>query len=102
MMQHVIPKSLIQQMFKQTVNCVSAHPDLKHHPNLCETAYISQLADEKSYTLHTHPDDIDYPSPADKRTTKMLKKKNLCIILNNGRTRCWNEQDGFTNPTEEF
>lgn len=98
-----IPRELVQQMYKKTVQCVKDHPDKVSHPNFCETAYISEGEGKKSFTLHTHPDHrADYPSEADIRTTKMLKKDNLCIIMADGKTVCWNKTDNFKEPKETF
>ena len=76
-----IPKSLIAVMDHASSECVEKHPDLHDHPFLCENVYWTPHQDRKSYTLHTHTiAGVDYPSEADIKTTKSLKKKNLCII----------------------
>ena len=82
-----IPKSLIDHMDKQSCACVDKHPELHDHPFLCENVYWTPHQDQKSYTLHTHTiAGVDYPSKADIKTTKNLKKKNLCIINTVDRT----------------
>lgn len=76
-----IPKSLIATMDQASRECVKKHPDLHDHPFMCENVYWTPHQDRKSYTLHTHTiSGVDYPSEADLKTTKSLKKKNLCII----------------------
>ena len=68
-------------MDQASCECVRKHPDLHDHPFLCENVYWTPHQDRKSYTLHTHTiAGVDYPSEADLKTTKSLKKKNLCII----------------------
>ena len=86
-----IPKSLIDHMKNESVKCVRANPDLHDHPSLCETVYWNQLTDDNSYTLHTHTiKGVNYPSPADVKTTNALQKKSLCIINTVDNTlTCW-------------
>lgn len=87
-------------MVKETNRCIAKYPNLRDHPYLCENVYWNTHNDHDSYTLHTHTiPEATYPSEADKRTTKKLEKKNLCIINTANKTlTCWNDKDGFKDP----
>ena len=76
-----ISKSLIAVMDQASIECVKKHPELHDHPFMCENVYWTPHQDRNSFSLHTHTiEGVDYPSEADLKTTKSLKKKNLCII----------------------
>jgi len=88
---------------------VRRHPEKRNHPNFTENAFISTETGENSFTLHPHPalgknkEVIDYPSDADIRTTRNLKKANLCIILTPLRqVVCYNRKDGFRKKSCVF
>ncbi len=103
-----IDKSLVRIMHNETENAVKDYPALRNHPNILENIWISSGEGDNSLTLHTHPammqgKVIDYPSPVDIKTTRQLKKDDLCIIVTPKRqVVCYNKKDNFKKKTCVF
>ena len=66
-------------MINATRSCLQTTQPKTHADKIkCETAYFSELG---SYTYHTHPVGVPYPSEVDKKTTAKFNKKYLVIGL---------------------
>ncbi len=103
-----ISRTLVLEMHKETEQAVKDSPHLRNHPNILENIWVSSGEGDNALTLHTHPalisgEVIDYPSEADIRTTKNLKKDDLCIIVTPMRqVVCYNKRDNFKKKTCVF
>ena len=83
---------------EQTRKCLELNPD--GDPIACE---VAQFSDGDWYTWHTHPRDVPYPSQEDIDTTRKFHKEYLCIgLVNQDKTICFHESDGFQQIVCEF
>ena len=98
-----ITKSLVNTMHNDSIKCMKKHPEDKYDKSACECVHWTSHFDQDSYTLHTHTiPKVDYPSPADIKTTNALNKSNLCIINVSDRTvTCYNKNDNFSKISSQ-
>ncbi len=98
-----ITKSLVSTMHNDSIKCMKKHPEDKYDKSACECVHWTSHFDQDSYTLHTHTiPKVDYPSPADIKTTNALNKSNLCIINVSDRTvTCYNKNDNFSKISSQ-
>ena len=85
---------MFRQLMEQSKQCMKEHPEFHGNDSAsikkqiaCEVIHPQTLTPFSNFTFHTHPARIDYPSPADKKTTSKLKKRIF------GNRRCTNKSN---------
>ena len=91
--------NIFQDLIGRTKTCMSKIND-DDDPIECEVAFLSE---NNKFTWHSHPGGTREPSNIDRRTTKNLNKKYLCIgLVPTGETVCWHKDDGFKEEVFSF
>ena len=98
------------QLMAQSNQCMKEHPEFHGNDSTsikrqiaCEVIHPQTLSPFSNFTFHTHPARIDYPSPADKKTTSKLKKEYLVIgVVPTNQIVVYQQSDNYENMIARF
>ena len=101
---------MFRQLMAQSQQCMNEHPEFHGNDSTsikrqiaCEVIHPQTLSPFSNFTFHTHPARIDYPSPADKKTTSKLKKEYLVIgVVPTNQIVVYQQSDNFENMIARF
>lgn len=101
---------MFRQLMAQSQKCMDQHPEFHGTDSAsikkqiaCEVIHPQTLSPFANFTFHTHPARIDYPSEADKKTTRKLKKEYLVIgIVPTNQIVVYEQSDNFQNMIARF
>jgi len=101
---------MFRQLMEQSKQCMKEHPEFHGNDSAsikkqiaCEVIHPQTLTPFSNFTFHTHPARIDYPSEADKKTTRKLNKEYLVIgVVPYMQNVVYEQSDGFQNMIMRF